>query len=221
MFNLAIDSKRRGCDLVRLQVNDICVGDRAVVIQKKAGRPVQFELTEQTRRSVQDWLDCRGAVNRKYLFPSRFTTRPHISSRQYARIVRKWVASAGLDGSTYGTHSMRRTKAAPDMQKARQFARHPTFAGARPTPSWKARSAIIVSGRLQRYVRHRRTLLFQRYRREQLKNEAPFAPCCNLATENGPSPGRRCLDLDSASHPGGRYEKWTSSRSGRRGLPAY
>jgi site-specific recombinase XerC len=121
MFNLAIDSKLRGCDLVRLQVNDICVGgrvrDRAVVIQKKTSRPVQFELTEQTRRAVQDWLDRRGAVTAEYLFPSRFATRPHISTRQYARIVQKWVASAGLDGSAYGTHSMRRTKAAQIYKK--------------------------------------------------------------------------------------------------------
>lgn len=116
MFNLAIDSKLRGCDLVRLQVNDICIGgrvrDRAVVIQKKTGRPVQFELTEQTRRSAQEWLDRRGAANSGYLFPSRFTKQPHISTRQYARVVRKWVVSAGLDASAYGTHSIRRTKAA-------------------------------------------------------------------------------------------------------------
>jgi integrase len=121
MFNLAIDSKLRGCDLVRLQVNDVCVGgrvrDRAVVIQKKTGRPVQFELTEQTRLSVLDWLDRRAAVTAEYLFPSRFTTRAHISTRQYARIVKKWVASAGLDGSVYGTHSMRRTKAAQIYKK--------------------------------------------------------------------------------------------------------
>jgi site-specific recombinase XerC len=121
MFNLAIDSKLRGCDLVRLQVNDVCVGgrvrDRAVVIQKKTGRPVQFEVTEQTRRSIQEWLDCRGARNGEYLFPSRFTARPHISTRQYARIVQKWVASAGLDGAAYGTHSMRRTKAAQIYKK--------------------------------------------------------------------------------------------------------
>ncbi|WP_246729170.1 tyrosine-type recombinase/integrase [Methylosinus sp. RM1] len=121
MFNLAIDSKLRGCDLVRLQVSDVYIGgrvrDRAVVIQKKTGRSVQFEVTEQTRRSVQEWLDGRDVVNGGYLFPSRFTTRPHISTRQYARIVQKWVASAGLDSSAYGTHSMRRTKAAQIYKK--------------------------------------------------------------------------------------------------------
>jgi site-specific recombinase XerC len=116
MFNLAIDSKLRGCDLVRLQTNDIClagrVRDRAVIIQKKTGRPVQFELTDQTRSSVQDWLDHRGNKAASFVFPSRFSNRLHISTRQYARIVKKWVTSAGLDSSAYGTHSMRRTKAA-------------------------------------------------------------------------------------------------------------
>ena len=116
MFNLAIDSKLRGCDLVRLQTTDVCLGDRvrdrAVVTQKKTGRPVQFELTDQTRSSVQDWLDHRGKIGSGYVFPSRLSKRPHISPRQYARIVKKWVASAGLDSSAYGTHSMRRTKAA-------------------------------------------------------------------------------------------------------------
>ena len=58
LFNLAIDSKLRGCDLVRLQVADVCAGgrvrDRGTVIQKKTGRPVQFEITEQTRTSIHD-----------------------------------------------------------------------------------------------------------------------------------------------------------------------
>jgi site-specific recombinase XerC len=121
MFNLAIDSKLRGCDLVRLQVNDVFAGgrarDRAVVIQKKTGRPVQFELTEQTRLALQEWLDCRGEANDGGLFPSRLSKRPHISTRPYARIVKKWVVSAGLDASAYGTHSMRRTKAAQIYKK--------------------------------------------------------------------------------------------------------
>ena len=101
LFNLAIDSKLRGCDLVRLQTDDVCVGgrvrDRATVIQKKTGRPVQFEITEQTRAAVQDLLSSLGARNGRYLFPSRFRERPHISTRQYARIVHGWVAGAGLD----------------------------------------------------------------------------------------------------------------------------
>ena len=121
MFNLAIDSKLRGCDLVRLQVNDVCadgrVRDRAVVIQKKTGRSVQFELTEQTRLSVEEWLDRRRLTTSGYIFPSRSAKHPHVSTRQYARIVKKWVASAGLDSSAYGTHSMRRTKAAQIYKK--------------------------------------------------------------------------------------------------------
>jgi hypothetical protein len=115
------DSKLRGCDLVRLQVDVVCTGgrvrDRATVIQKKTGRPVQFEITEQNRASIQAWLPKVDARNGTYLFPSRFRTRPHLSTRQYARILHGWVVSAGLDGSAYGTHSMRRTKAAQIYKK--------------------------------------------------------------------------------------------------------
>jgi len=121
LFNLAIDSKLRGCDLVRLQVNDVCVGgqvrDRATVIQRKTGRPVQFEITEQTRAAIRDWLANAMPQNAFYLFPSRFHERPHISTRQYARIVHRWVERAGLNSSAYATHSMRRTKAAQIYKK--------------------------------------------------------------------------------------------------------
>ena len=106
---------------MRVQVDDVCaddrVRDRATVIQKKTSRPVQFELTEQTRASIQAWLPKVDARNGKYLFPSRFRAHPHLSTRQYARIVHAWVESAGLDGSAYGTHSMRRTKAAQIYKK--------------------------------------------------------------------------------------------------------
>ena len=91
--------------------------ERASVVQKKTGRPVQFELTEQTRASVQDWLAGLGADCGPYLFPSRIKKQPHISTRQYARIVHAWVVSAGLDGAAYGTHSLRRTKAAQIYKK--------------------------------------------------------------------------------------------------------
>jgi len=121
LFNLAIDSKLRGCDLVRLQVNDVCVGgqvrDRTTVIQKKTDRPVQFEITEQTRASIRDWLPSVPARQGQYLFPSRLQAQPHLSTRQYARIVHAWVASVGLDSTAYGTHSMRRTKAAQIYKK--------------------------------------------------------------------------------------------------------
>ncbi len=121
LFNLAINSKLRGCDLVRLQVDDVCAGgrvrDRATIVQKKTGRPVQFEITEQTRASIQRWLPSVEARHGQYLFPSRFRAQPHLSTRQYARIVHAWVESAGLDSSAYGTHSMRRTKAAQIYKK--------------------------------------------------------------------------------------------------------
>jgi site-specific recombinase XerD len=82
LFNLAIDSKLRGCDLVRLAVDDVCAGgrvrDRTTIIQKKTGRPVQFELTEQTRTSIQDWVPKVDARKTKYLFPSRFRAQPHL-----------------------------------------------------------------------------------------------------------------------------------------------
>jgi integrase len=121
LFNLAIDSKLRGCDLMRLRVNDVCVGgrvqDRATVIQRKTGRPVQFEITEQTRTAIRDWFADGALAGSQYLFPSRLRHWAHISTRQYARIVHRWVERAGLDGSAYGTHSMRRTKAAQIYKK--------------------------------------------------------------------------------------------------------
>src|SRR6478609_7601456 len=77
----------------------------------KTGRPVQFEITEQTRAAIRDWVANSVPGNGQYLFPSRFHDQPHISTRQYARVVHRWVERAGLDSSAYGTHSMRRTKA--------------------------------------------------------------------------------------------------------------
>ena len=116
LFNLAIDSKLRSCDLVTLRVADVAPGgqvrERAIVIQQKTGRPVQFELTEQTREAIRDWLSKRRLQDGDYLFPSRVHHCSHLSTRQYARIVDHWVASIGLDPHKYGTHSMRRTKAA-------------------------------------------------------------------------------------------------------------
>ena len=115
MFNLAIDSKLRGCDLVNLHVRDVIHGNqilpRAMVIQRKTERPVQFELTEPTRTPLAAWIEKTHLRSDQYLFPSRIGTSPHVSTRQYARIVQHWVDAAGLDSSVYGTHSMRRTKA--------------------------------------------------------------------------------------------------------------
>lgn len=115
LFNLAIDSKLRGCDLVSLRVCDISQGrailPRAVVMQRKPHRPLQFEITEQTRQSVSAWIDKAHRASDQYLFPSRVAKSPHLSTRQYARIVALWVESIGLDAAAYGTHTMRRTKA--------------------------------------------------------------------------------------------------------------
>ena len=115
MFNLAIDSKLRGCDLVNLRVRDVTHGNqmlaRAIVIQRKTQRPVQFELTEDTRNAVAAWIAKANLKSEQHLFPSRLQNSLHVSTRQYARIVHKWVADIGLDSTAYGTHTMRRTKA--------------------------------------------------------------------------------------------------------------
>jgi integrase len=114
LFNLAIDSKLRGCDVVALKVDDVAPGgyaaDRATVRQKKTGRPVKFELTELTRQAVDDYLRLTGRKSGDYLFTSRQRTG-HITTRQYARLLSQWIADIGLDPHLFGTHSLRRTKA--------------------------------------------------------------------------------------------------------------
>jgi integrase len=115
LYNLAIDSKLRGCDLVQLRVQDIALGSRvlprAIVMQQKTHRPVQFEITEQTRISIAAWVEKARLAPKDFLFPSRVTDCGHLTTRQYARIVARWVESIGLDASAYGTYTMRRTKA--------------------------------------------------------------------------------------------------------------
>jgi integrase len=115
LFNLAIDSKLRSCDLVKLKVRDVYHGNgispRAMVLQQKTQQPVQFEITEQTRDALKNWISHNHLRSEDYLFPSRINSSNHISTRQYARIVHKWVEMIGLDTSLYGTHSLRRTKA--------------------------------------------------------------------------------------------------------------
>ena len=114
LFNLAIDSKLRGCDLVGLHVHDVVQGShvaaRAIVMQKKTQRPVQFEITEQTREAVAAWVNEAHRQPEQFLFPSRVSGSPHLSTRQYSRLVGRWVESIGLDAAAYGTHSLRRTK---------------------------------------------------------------------------------------------------------------
>lgn len=125
LFNVAIDSKFRGCDLVRRTVVDLVkddrVRERASVIQSKTKRPVQFELTENTRVSVLAWVKAPGMFACRFMFPSRFHDSPHISTRQYGRLVRDWVTAIGLGASGYGTYSLRRTKAAEIYRKAGNF----------------------------------------------------------------------------------------------------
>lgn len=115
LFDLGLDSKLRGCDLVRLKVREICHGDqvatRAMVMQQKTQRPVQFEITPATREAVQKWIKQAGLKADDYIFPSRIHESPHLGTRQYARILDGWVEELGLDPADYGTHSMRRTKA--------------------------------------------------------------------------------------------------------------
>ena len=102
-------------DLVALRVGDVAHGKsllhRAIVLQRKTQRPVQFEVTEPTRAALAAWIERAGLHNDDYLFPSRRHDSPHLSTRQYARIVERWVFSIGLDPAEYGTHTLRRTKA--------------------------------------------------------------------------------------------------------------
>jgi integrase len=115
LFNLAIDSKLRACDLVKLKVRDVCQGQlvasRAIVLQQKTQRPVQFELTAPTREAVSAWIASAGLSMDHALFPSRLRMSAHLSTRQYARIVNGWVKQIGLNRACYGTHTLRRTKA--------------------------------------------------------------------------------------------------------------
>ena len=121
LFNLAIDSKLRGCDLVRLKVSDVyaagTIKERVSILQSKTGKPVRFEITEGTRKSLKEWINHPLMIGHAYLWPGRFHDRPHISTRQYARLLKEWVQSIGLEPSAYGTHSMRRTKVAQIYKK--------------------------------------------------------------------------------------------------------
>lgn len=115
MFDLAIDRKLRGCDVVKIKIGELVSGgrvrSRAIVNQQKTRRPVQFELLEHTRDSILAWLECPGGTLDDFVFPSRSDHNKHISTRQYARLVDEWVTGIGLRREDYGTHSLRRTKA--------------------------------------------------------------------------------------------------------------
>ncbi|MCA6115483.1 tyrosine-type recombinase/integrase [Bradyrhizobium sp. WSM 1738] len=115
LFNLAIDSKLRGCDVVALKVDDIAPSgyavDRAIVRQRKTGRPVKFELTEATRQAVDDYVKATGKKRGDYLFTGRGGLNRSLTTRQYARLLAEWIANVGLDPHLFGTHSLRRTRA--------------------------------------------------------------------------------------------------------------
>jgi integrase len=115
LFDMAIDSKLRGCDLVELKIGDLVSGreirDRAAITQRKTGRPVQFEIASDSKASLFAWLQRRGGFVKDYVFPSRLNIGCHLSTRQYARLVDEWVTAIGLRAEEYGTHSLRRTKA--------------------------------------------------------------------------------------------------------------
>lgn len=121
LFNLAIDSKLRGCDLVRLKVKDVfaagAVKERSSVLQSKTNTTVRFEITEGTRNALAHWINHPLMSGHDYLWPGRYRDYPHISTRQYARLLKQWVRSIGLEPSAYGTHSLRRTKVAEIYRK--------------------------------------------------------------------------------------------------------
>jgi integrase len=114
LFNIAIDSKLRGCDVVGLKVEDVAPHgytiERATIRQQKTGRPVRFEITEQTRQAIDDHLAATRSAPSDYLFQGRRRDR-HLTTRQYARLLAEWLSLIGLDPSLFGTHSLRRTKA--------------------------------------------------------------------------------------------------------------
>jgi site-specific recombinase XerC len=125
LFNLGIDSKLRGCDLVALRVRDVCHGDpvasRAIVMQRKTQRPRQFEITQATRDARQAWTQQAGLKPEDFLFPSRLHDSPQLGTRQSARILGPWVDELGLDRAEQATHPMRRAKATLVYRRARNL----------------------------------------------------------------------------------------------------
>jgi hypothetical protein len=152
LFNCAIDAKLRGCDLVRLRVSDVAPGgalrQRTTVIQQNKGRPVPFEITELTRDAVSAWLKGRGRRADDWLFTSRSRPRNHISTRQYARLLKDWLKSVDLEPRSYGTHRPAPDEGCTCLQEDRQPESTPAPAGV--TPSLKALFAISGSRSMTR-----------------------------------------------------------------------
>ena len=146
MFNLAIDSKLRGCDLIGLRVDDVAPNgyavDRATVRQRKTGRPVRFELTEVTRQALDDYLRASGRKPGQCLFPGRGGPNHHLTTRQYARLVADWFSSIGLDPLKFATHSIRRTSSHSSIAELATCAQS-NFCS--DTHGWRAQFATSVS----------------------------------------------------------------------------
>jgi hypothetical protein len=165
LFNLAIDSKLRGCDLVALRVRDVAhggtVAHRAIVLQHKTQQPVQFELTDQTRESVAAWIAHAKLRPEGFLFPGRVRQSPHLTTRQYARLVNGWVAMVGLDPADYGTHSLTPDQGDLDLPAneepaGRTAAARPSQIGKhRPIP-WRRGRGRVGDFRADRGVGNRR-----------------------------------------------------------------
>jgi integrase len=126
LFNLAIDSSLSAIDLVQLRVRDIARGrrvlSRATITQIETQRLIQFEISAETRHAVAPWIAHKKLKPNQYLFPTRLRASPHVSARQYARLVDSWVSAIGLDPSDYGTQSLRRTKPALIYRKTKSLA---------------------------------------------------------------------------------------------------
>lgn len=158
LFNLSLDSKLRGCDLVSLKFRDVCHGEqvapRATVMQHKTQRRVQFELTPGTHEAVQAWIQHSGLRSADLLFPSRMHDSPHLGTRQYARILGGWVRELGLDPAEYGTHSMRRTKATLIYRRTRNPRAVQLLLGtpslSRPSDTWASRWMTLWRFRTRR-----------------------------------------------------------------------
>ena len=153
LFNLAIDSKLRACDLLKLRVSDVSnggrVGSRAMIMQQKTQRPVQFEITARTRESISEWTRRANLSSTAILFPSRLHRSLHLSTRQYARMVESWVSGIGLDSTAYGTHSLRRTKASLIYRRTKNLRAVPLLLGHAKLESTVRYSGIEVDDALE------------------------------------------------------------------------
>ena len=138
----------------RMRVDDVAPHgyaiDRANVRQRKTGRPVRFELTEQTRRSLDAYLRSSGRKPGQVLFPGRGGSDRSLTTRQYARLVEQWVASVGLDPRKFATHSMRRTKATLIYRRTGICERSSSYSATRGSKAPYATSASRISGPLHR-----------------------------------------------------------------------